>query len=417
MHLDADRPDLARVYLVIAHPYLEALAKLVIGVRYPYLRYASAGVAIVGALHWWQLLNILRLSLQARELVFASPSPSSKDNVFGIESSVFRAVFTARELAEIVSQTFQARRSSELLPRPWLNHLLVALIMTNCWSTPIVQHFLGRHEGVERVVCLCIDALLNIGSSMAIPLVIFLPYYRALSPVTLTFPVEMQYNAVSYSMLVTETLLLFSLDTFDVLSKLVQHLGIYSSLTTVILTALALSRANFTGFPDGLLEPLPATLQHIQFTHTNLTTLPSDLHAKWHPVVTLYVEYSQIREFPRTLVMLPVRELSLHGNRIATLPELADFHQQLFSFVMSANPLVSLPDSLGAGAAFKFFSAERTELQSLPSWMRTSVSEGMFLYGTPYCVAQTTKERACEVRDNRVEGKAPIAVFDAVFPV
>lgn len=652
--------QLARVYHVLALPSIESNAKLAIGVRYRYIGHAKVVVAIVSALHWRQVFDILWSSLQARRLVFVSPSssttrvlrsvkvaissrrrlqriqrprlasfvkrlrkmirrlgqlwllPFGRFGVFGIESRVFRAVFAVREMAEVVSQTFQAQRSSELLSRPWLNHLLVALVVINCWSTPIAQRLLGRHDGVERVVCLFIDVMLNIGSSMAIPFVIFLPYYRALSPVTLTFPVELQFSAIWFTRLVMENRLLFSLATSDVLSKLVQHLGIYSSLATVVvlihpqdativsapprvqpmqqapgdtesavsapgeaadaqklkgvtttsstnsdsgtnpapmrsvmqrsiqalhfcffawglsvlaihirasvkyhhevqgcslataswfasgypcsvynfncyrqgltspnedswdhldpdtlsfiavthcsalkmprsfqgfqhvlvvdlynnsivdwtresaitatkhtdLTILALVRINVSGIPNGLLESLPATLQGVHIAYTNLTTLPANLHTKWsHGMPTFNVEYSQIREFPRTLLSLPVRRLSLHGNLIQTLPELADLHQQILSFAMNANPLVSLPDLLGKGALFRSFSAERTMLQSVPSWLYISGKDGVFLYGTPYCAAQAANEKACVTRDFRPDGKVPVRTYDAKYPV
>lgn len=635
----------ARVYHLIAHPNVESIAVVVIGDLYPYLRRAGVGVGIVSALHWWQLLNILWSSLQARELVFATASSgrvsralstftarvSSRSgsasascvprstSVFqrfqqlgrfvvglfgalGVESQLFRVVFTVREVAEVVSQTFQAKRSSELLARPWINHFLVTLIVVNCVSTPVLQHFLHRHEGAERVVCLLLDTMLNISSSMVIPIVVILPYYRALSPETLSSPPELQFDSVWFSKCVTEIRFLFSLATSDVLLKLVQHLGIYSSLTSVValicrqeeastaarihpggtqpaekavttskpptprdvrtasgiakrvtssqalarasrrgmkavhmcffmwalavlavhiratvkyqhaaqgcslslaswfaagypcsvhnyncyrqgttspdeeswshlepdtlimfavthctglkmprriqnyqnlfaillhnntlvewsresavaamkhlsLSVLVLTRFNYSTFPDGLLEPLPATLQVIQLTYSNLTTLPSDLHTKWHSLSTFYFEHCQVRELPITLLSLPIRELSLHGNRIERLPELVDFHHPFYSLVLSENPLVALPDTLGDGTSFEFFSAERTPLTSLPSWLRPSVKGAMYLFGTSFCESQTTKETACVVRDNRVDGKSPIATFDMSFPV
>lgn len=659
--------QLARVYLVIAHPYLENIATTVMGEYYPDIRHAIVVIALVSALHWWQLCGILWASLRAKELVFADSNSSiasrvldtfktsvqsrrgdsvrakltgvsarrrgrslsvvtsavatssktldqwtqrlarvwrllfGRFGVFGIESRMFRAVFTARELAEIVSQTFQAQRSSELLPRPWLNHLLIALVVANCWSTPVVQQFLGHHQGLERVVCLFVDTMLSMGSSMVIPVAIFLPYYRLLSPTTLLFPVGLMFDSIWYTRLVMEARLLFSLSPSDVLSKLVQHLGIYFSLTTAVvlirrrkkresvspkqpepttstniastigsndpnarsvsndadgatttsitlvltsrrrhavvhicfvvwglavlaihikttmkyqqelqgcslttaswfasghpcsvyeynchrhgmtspdeeswrylepdtlmffaithcselkipryvqnfrnlqllhlhnttlvdwskesaisamqhtkLAVLAISRTNLTGIPDGLLEPLPDKLQNVMITHSNLTGLPANLHTKWHALVVLHLEHSLVREFPKTLLSLPTRELSLHGNLLETIPELSNIrHHHFLSFVLSANPLAALPDTLGGGTSFTFFSAERTLLKTLPAWMHTSVSDAKFLFGTPYCNFQQTQEEACIARDERGNGKSPIEAFDAKFP-
>lgn len=244
--------QLARVYHIIASPQLEALAVVVLEDRYQYLRHARAIAALLSALHCWQLLSILWSSVRARELVLADPcssvhkilknmertsgdsEPMSASNatsvppwyarlcrpyytgiilwrcffdrygVFGVDSPVFGAVFLLREVAEIVSQSFQARRASDLLSRPWLNHVLVALIVTNCWSTPVVQRVLSHDRGVDRVVGLYVDAIINVGSSMAIPLAIFQPYYRTLSPTTLTFPDELLNNLIWFTRLVKE---------------------------------------------------------------------------------------------------------------------------------------------------------------------------------------------------------------------
>lgn len=172
---------IAKVYWFITHPNFEYFAKLAAGVRYKYLHHAGVAFSLIGALHWWQLLNILWASFQANELVlpdessefgnmsvtikkklsvrslglsrFSSASLStqlkkltlpsqlvfctwrflfSHHGIFGIESDVFKVVFTIHELVEIVSQSFQAQRSSELLFRPWLNNLFVALVVMNC---------------------------------------------------------------------------------------------------------------------------------------------------------------------------------------------------------------------------------------------------------------------------------------------
>ncbi|TYZ65754.1 hypothetical protein PybrP1_003103 [[Pythium] brassicae (nom. inval.)] len=69
---------------------------------------------------------------------------------------------------------------------------------------------------------------------MAISFAVFLSYYRVLPPVTLTFPVELQFNSVWFSRLRTETRFLFSLSTSNMISKLILHLGIYASLTSAV---------------------------------------------------------------------------------------------------------------------------------------------------------------------------------------
>lgn len=630
---------LGSVYRFIAHPYMLYYGKLAAGDRQPYLGLAGAVAIAISALHWWQLLCTAYASVRARKLMFASgismasnamsvlsdrlssfPSghikkvevPRSRtlmrlrqlawkiwsplfssSGVFGIESPVFHVVFTARELVEIVSQTVQAHSSSELLPRPWLNNLFILLVVVNCWSTPILQHLLHHREGAERVICLLFDTLLNMGTSMAIPLAAFLPYHRAFSLVTLTFPPQNYFDTVWFSQLVMELQFLFALSNLDVISKLISQIGIYSSLvsagaliqlrsnssgghggtshqkvvgaktpgptakqlvlsevtgtqivktasrwkvlahaffvmwgagllavhirasvllqrqvpgcrlatgswytngypcsvythncyrqgsnspdeaswthldpeTLVFLTVthcpglkvphrlqsfpnlvafqlhnvtlvewrkenavsatkqlkmivLAFTRINMTEIPEGLLEPLPHRLMTFRIARSNLTTLPSDLHLKWHPLTTVTIEHTLVSEFPKTLLSLGLRELSLHGNQIATCTELRDAHQHFFSLVLTANPLTELPDSLGAGTSFSFFSAERTLLKTVPAWVHTNVKDTMYLAGTPFCGAHAgevggTPFLACVKRDNRGNGKFPVEVIDS----
>lgn len=649
----------AKLYWFLTHPYMEYWANLIASDRRKYFRFVAVCYGLASALHWWQLLRIMWTSLRARELVLldgnsgkpaavsaSSPRkmnlthlassrlssavttthlqtlalPSrilwrcwrflfSRHGVFGVESDLFPIVFTIREIVEIVSQTFQAHRSSKLLPRVWVNNLLIALVITNCWSTPVIQRLLRHHPGMERVVCLVLDVLLNMGSSILIPAVVFLPYYEAYIPEYFSFSFECLYDALWFSRLVMENQLLFAVSIPDFTSKMIPHLGIYSSLasaatlirrkgsrrqskirvkptapsvapvptitsvflmqngvnpapvndadpakqasavpttrrsyravhlfffawglvllilhvravsrsraevlgcrqvtgswfateypcsvyayncyrqgmatpnetsmshldqsslvyltlshcselkvphqiqdfpnllgfqlhnTTIVewskencisatkhtkMLVIVIAKTNMTGIPDGMLEPLPDSLMDIEMTYTNLTTLPIDLHEKWHPLVCMYLEHSLLTQFPEALMYLEATELSLHGNLIETLPELTDKHQYFYSFVVSANPLRELPETLGDGTAFGYLSAENTQLAELPAWTHINIESVMYLHGTPYCGAHEGggvfdgTHMACGERDNRVDGKCAIGFFDPKIPL
>lgn len=84
-------------------------------------------------------------------------------------------------------------------------------------------------------------------------------------------------------------------------------------------------------------------------------------------MAALYLEHSLLREFPETLLHLRPTELSLHGNLIEQIPEIAVMHQYFYSLVLSANPLKSLPESIGEGTRFFSFTAEHTLLETLPN--------------------------------------------------
>lgn len=61
-----------------------------------------------------------------------------------VESEHFSTVFALREVLETSSQTYQAYRASNLLSHFELNALIVALLVTNCWTTAANQKFF-RH--------------------------------------------------------------------------------------------------------------------------------------------------------------------------------------------------------------------------------------------------------------------------------
>ncbi|KAE9360074.1 hypothetical protein PR003_g405 [Phytophthora rubi] len=52
------------------------------------------------------------------------------------------------------------------------------------------------------------------------------------------------------------------------------------------LLSVVLARSQMTEVPQGVLQPLPASLIGIQFSHTSLKTLPNDLYLRWHPLAS-----------------------------------------------------------------------------------------------------------------------------------
>lgn len=89
------------------------------------------------------------------------------------------------------------------------------------------------------------------------------------------------------------------------------------------MTYATLTLANMTELSNGLLEPLRKLLFDIEISVTNLTTLPDDLHVRWHSLSVFYMEHGQLTAFPETLLKLDVYDLSLIGNRIETLSDLS----------------------------------------------------------------------------------------------
>lgn len=114
-------------------------------------------------------------------------------------------------------------------------------------------------------------------------------------------------------------------------------------------------RSNFpSGFPDGLLQPLPASLLSIQFCVTDLASLPGDLPSRWHQMAVVAFEYAELAEFPASLLALQVYSLSFKGNKLDTVPQLAEMPPGIFlpDLSLNENPLKELPAALSSPTSF-----------------------------------------------------------------
>lgn len=156
-----------------------------------------------------------------------------KHGYMSVQSKHFHYIFLIREVIEIASQSYQMYNSSQLLARPWINAFFLALVVINCWSTPILQHVLAHSTGLERVMCLVLDGLLDAGSALLIPLVVFVPYIKKFDRSTLEFPSDSLYDPQWFVNMVRENRMLFAMSWSDLFSKLVPHHSLYSCMKNV----------------------------------------------------------------------------------------------------------------------------------------------------------------------------------------
>ncbi|KAE9039006.1 hypothetical protein PR003_g404 [Phytophthora rubi] len=84
------------------------------------------------------------VSLAVHSLAQAWNTVFSRQGFFGVESAHFSTVYALQELLVVSSQTYQSYRASNLLPRAELNVIMVALLVTNCWTTAGIQIFLRK---------------------------------------------------------------------------------------------------------------------------------------------------------------------------------------------------------------------------------------------------------------------------------
>lgn len=174
------------------------------------------------------LKRLVRALLRLRKALY-----DRKHGYMSVQSKHFHYHFLIRETIEIASQSYQMYNSSQLLARPWINAFFLALVVTNCWSTPILQHVLAHSTGLERVMCLVLDGLLDAGSAILIPLVVFVPYMRKFDYSALEFPSDLLYDPQWFVNMVRENRMLFAMSWSDLFSKLVPHHSLYSCMKNV----------------------------------------------------------------------------------------------------------------------------------------------------------------------------------------
>jgi hypothetical protein len=214
------------------------------------------------------------------------------------------------------------------------------------------------------------------------------------------------------------TLELFNVTLLDWPSSAAISPAIHTSLVALILACV-----NMTALPDGVRGPLPDSLSDIEIAYSNLTTLPDDLHKSWHPLDVLYFEFSAVTEFPPTLTRLAVNDLSLFGNQLTTIPLLAELPYEMYTLVLTQNPLQELPPAVHSQLAIGYLSVEDTQLTALPPWANDSriVRETVFAKRSPVCTAMTTSLSAwseaawpridCERGDPRADSRYPLAIM------
>ncbi|KAH7481807.1 uncharacterized protein KRP23_4984 [Phytophthora ramorum] len=607
-------------------------------------RFYGVVFGIVGGMHGLQILRILEMSIQARRLTlrsdtsvikalaskgimssrqdksakdvvqnsssgssglrFAGPfvvmwnNVFSRQGIFGVESEHFSTVFALRELLEASSQTYQAYRASNLLPRAGLNSIIVGLLITNCWTTAAIELFLRKSPALERVITLTYDASISFGMMIAVPLSIFLPYVTTFNFEYSIFKnPDFLYEPVPLSAMVLENRLIFASSLFDFGTKLIPQLSIILSLVTVsellgrgdvkviagvmqtvavrpkdgnaaqvkklsvdqkspvesalqkwkhitvvvvfvlwgsiiiLFHGLAAQRAAnyemvgclsvtrpwfsngkepcsslvydchvqntttpdqtsfdkldhdalatlaivhcpelemppdfqrlenlvmlhlynstivswdasssvsatthtrllsvFVGktkmaeFPQGLLQPLPASLMSVQFSETNLAKLPDDLYVRWHALAMISFENGILTEVPYQMFFMPVYTLSLMGNQIETLPTLGMMPPGMIipELRLKNNPLRELPAALMNPTPFIMsLNVQNTSLTTMPAWVKTN-TKVVWANNTPFCAAPMADptlayQVMCFERPLGQEGYFPMYLFDALY--
>ncbi|GLD97339.1 hypothetical protein PINS_up006023 [Pythium insidiosum] len=176
--------------------------------------------AVLALYHTFTLSKMAVISLLMRQLVFSQRSSTrrssssssiqtlrqrltthwvyvtflSRRGILGLESAHFNAVFAVREIIETLLQTLQAYRLSQFVARRDINNFFVALLVINCWITPLIQQRFARRVALQRLLCLTADITLDFASSVLISSVLLVPYVHQFDWRVGDFPMTKWYD-------------------------------------------------------------------------------------------------------------------------------------------------------------------------------------------------------------------------------
>lgn len=151
---------------------------------------------------------------------------------------------------------------------------------------------------------------------------------------------------------------------------------------------LFMIQVNMTQLPPGLLSSdFPQQLKDLEFSGTNLTSLPPDLDQIWPHGASVVFESSRLASMPDTFKRLQVSYFSLVGNAITTLPEQVFTNPLAVTIWLNDNPITELPGRLTPSSSIQVVHLTNTLLQTLPSWIDAAFFTHAYVAagGTPLC--------------------------------
>lgn len=151
---------------------------------------------------------------------------------------------------------------------------------------------------------------------------------------------------------------------------------------------LFMIQVNMTQLPPGLLsDEFPKQLMDMEFSGTNLTSLPSDLDQIWPHGASVVFESSGLTSVPEAFKRLQVSYFSLVGNAITTLPEQVFTNPLAVTIWLNDNPIAELPRQLMPSSSIQVLHLSNTLLQTLPSWIDAAFFSHAYVAagGSPLC--------------------------------
>lgn len=155
------------------------------------------------------------------------------------------------------------------------------------------------------------------------------------------------------------------------------------------LTFMFLVRVNMTEIPQGLqTTDYPKRLTDVEFSVTNLTTLPEDLHTKWPKGMALVLERAKFNHVPETLKYMQVGYLGFGENNVSEIPAEIFTHPYARSIWLNGNPITNLPEASVLPSLLRVrVINSNVSVQTLPEWVPNTLltHATMNAGGTPLC--------------------------------
>ncbi|ETL79963.1 hypothetical protein L917_19489 [Phytophthora nicotianae] len=151
----------------------------------------------------------------------------------GVNGRSFHAILLGRELLETLLQTIQAYRMSWYLPRMLLNRFYLFLLVLNCWSSVFIYSLLKRDEARKRFYCLVSDCIIDLVSSIGIPLIVVISYIGDYDSELKGFQLEYWYDDVWSARVLNEFQMVLVVSWSDLISRTVFSIGLIATTTNL----------------------------------------------------------------------------------------------------------------------------------------------------------------------------------------
>eukprot|EP00795_Rhopilema_esculentum_P004683 gene4683-20969_t len=147
----------------------------------------------------------------------------------------------------------------------------------------------------------------------------------------------------------------------------------------------------------------------IDYSHSNLLTVPPDIYEHAVSLEELYLDGNQLQELPKALFTLQkLKKLDISDNEIRALPSTVSNLINLIEFDASKNGFLELPENIRGLKSLEVFDASVNPLGSLPDGFTLLLNltylslNDTFLEFLPANIGRLSKLEVLEVRENHL---------------